>query len=221
MHSDLLLMLLADARLPVAGHTQSNVLEGAVRHGLVGADVPDFVRMRLGTVVRIDAATAVVARVRCAAEGAAADLGSVDAAWAARTPSPALRAAARGQGRALLRLAERLWPAADALRAVRLVPAPSRMVVLGAVAACSGIEAAALARLVAYDDVQTVCSAALKLLPLDPAEVATWAHTALQELDVDALATCSTTDEIPAPSHPQIEAWAQSHALSTRRLFRA
>ena len=34
MHTDLLLMLLSDARLPVAGHTQSGTLEGALVDGL-------------------------------------------------------------------------------------------------------------------------------------------------------------------------------------------
>ena len=41
---------------------------------------------------------------------------------------------------------------------------------LGAIAAATGLPAVELARVVAYDDVQTVLAAALKLLPLDPAD---------------------------------------------------
>ena len=33
-HPELVLLLLADARLPVGGHTQSGTLEGALAHGL-------------------------------------------------------------------------------------------------------------------------------------------------------------------------------------------
>lgn len=218
-----MVMLLADARLPVAGHTQSNTLEAAVSAGLGRADVPGYLRSRLATITVVDAATAVVARAQVLRDGAAADLGAVERAWAARTASRALREASRGQGRALLRLAGRLWESAPALDAVRTVAAPSRPVVLGAVAAATDVPADSLARLVGYDDVQTVCAAALKLLPLDPAEVASWALAALPQVDqlAGVVAGCVAPDDIPALTHPQIEAWAQSHAHTTRRLFRA
>ena len=41
--------------------------------------------------------------------------------------------------------------------------------VVGVTAAVAGLDAAQTARLVAYDDVQTVIAAALKLRPFDPA----------------------------------------------------
>jgi urease accessory protein len=223
MHAELLLMLLADARLPVAGHTQSNTLEAAVRAGLVAADVPGYVRSRLLTVTTVDAATAVVARHLCVTDGAAAELETVERAWAARTASSALRNASRVQGRALLRLVDRLWTGSEPLKAVRALPAPTRMVVLGAVAAEVGLPPVSLARLVGYDDVQTVCAASLKLLPLDPSTVAAWSLAALpyiEKLAVD-VAGCSSPVDIPARTHPQIEAWAQVHAHNQRRLFRA
>lgn len=218
-----MLMLLADARLPVAGHTQSNTLEPAVLAGLGAADVPGYVRSRLTTVTAIDAGTAVVSLRACTTYGGGADLIPVERAWAARTASPALRDAGRAQGRALIRLAARLWPASDPLKAIHGVATPARMVVLGAVAAEVGLSPVALARLVGYDDVQTVCAAALKLLPLDPAVVATWVHDALPDVDRLAASVAGTTcaDDIPALANPQIEAWAQSHAHTTRRLFRA
>ena len=51
--SQLTLMLLADARLPVAGHTQSGGLEPALQHGLT--DVPSYLRSLLATVTRVEA----------------------------------------------------------------------------------------------------------------------------------------------------------------------
>ncbi|MBE9928093.1 urease accessory protein UreF, partial [Cellulosimicrobium cellulans] len=57
-----MLALLADARLPTGGHTQSAGLEPALRAGMPAARVPDYVRARLATVTRTEAATAVVAR---------------------------------------------------------------------------------------------------------------------------------------------------------------
>ncbi len=223
MHSDLVLMLLADARLPVAGHTQSATLEPALADGLAPGDVPAYVRTRLATVTRVEAGTAVVARHLLSSGGGPADLLDVEAAWAARTPSAALRASSRGQARALLRLARRLWPDAAGISAVASLPAASRATTLGAVAAHLGLGPAGLGRLVGYDDVQTVCSAALKLAPLDPAAVAGWVLAALPDVTALAATVADLTDpaDIPAVGNPQIEAWAQAHALTSRRLFRA
>lgn len=223
MHPDLLLMLLADARLPVAGHTQSASLEPAVARGLGPAEVPAYLRLRLDSVVAVEAGTAVVARAMVEADGAAADLAALDRAWAARTASPALREAARGQGQALLRLVRRLWPDGPGTKALHAMERPTRAVVLGAVAGDLGLPAPSLARLVGYDDVQTVCAAALKLVPLDPATVTGWVHDALPlvEAMAESVVGLSRPEQVPATGAPQIEVWAQAHAHTTRRLFRA
>lgn len=217
-YPDLLTLLLADARLPVAGHTQSGTLEGAVMAGLGAADVPSYLRTRLWGVTRVEAGTALAAR-RAAVCGA--PLADVEMAWAARTVSPAVRSASRVQARTLLRLCGRIWP--DAAAPAQAVPGVSRAVALGAVAAGLGVGPDALARLVAYDDVQTVCAAALKLLPLDPAVVTGWVVDALPLVEevVAATAGIDGPDDIPAVGVPQIEVWAQAHARTTRRLFRA
>lgn len=209
--SELVLMLLADARLPVAGHTQSGGLEPALRDGL--ADVPAYVRMRLATVTRVEAATAVVARHHVLH---GLPLAPVEAAWAARTPSAALRENSRQQGRALRRLAARLWD-------VQVPDRSPRPLVLGAVAATTGLTPLALAHLVGYDDVQTVSSAALKLLPLDPATVTAWVYDALPVVAelADAVAPITAPADVPASGAPVIEAWAEAHARTTRRLFSA
>ncbi|TNM39748.1 urease accessory protein UreF [Nocardioides albidus] len=215
---ELILLLLADARLPVGGHTQSATLEGALGRGLGAADVPGYLRTRLLSSTRVEAGTAVVARATVERRG---PLDPVERAWAARTVSPALRDASRVQARALLRFVRRTWP--DVARPLDDLARPSRATVLGAVAAGLGLGAGSLARLVAYDDVQTVCAAALKLLPLDPVTVAGWVVEALPGVaEVErAVSWAELPSDIPACSAPQIEAWAQDHAATTRRLFRA
>lgn len=216
--SELFLMLLADARLPTAGHTQSAQLEPAVEQGLAAAEVPGFIAVRLATVARVEAATSVVA-LHHLRRGWPLD--AVELAWAARTPSAAMRATSRTMGRALLRLATRLWSSHSGLAALdRSAPRP---VVLAAAADACGVSSTSLARLVGYDDVQTVAAAALKLLPLDPAEVASWVLAALPDVDLLAaeVAPLTSPAAIPTAGAPLIEAWAERHAATTRRLFSA
>jgi urease accessory protein len=215
---DTLALLLADARLPAAGHTQSAGLEPGLARGLDPDDLPAYCRTRLATVVRTEAASAVVARHH-ALTGLSLD--AVETAWAVRTPSDAMRASSRMLGRGLLRLARRTWPAA-----VAGWPAdarPPRALVLGAIAATGGLPAVELAQVVAYDDVQTVLAAALKLLPLDPADATAWCLDLLPDVErlAHEVSTLTATSEIPATGSPLIEGWAQAHAHTTRRLFSA
>lgn len=218
--AELLMMLLGDARLPVAGHTQSAGLEPAVAAGLTPEEVPLYVAARLETVVRVEAGTAVVA-LHLLLTGQ--DLEPVSRAWAARTPSPALRKASRSQARAFLRISGRLWPESPHVTAVATLAGAPRAVAVAAAAATVGLGPRSLARLVGYDDVQTVASAALKLLPLDPATATGWVHDALPEVDRLAGAVAGLRDaaSVPALAAPQIEAWAQAHAVTSRRLFSA
>lgn len=212
--------LLADARLPVAGHTQSGSLEPALAAGLRADQIPDYLRLRLRAVTKVEAATAVVA---LAHQRSGRALEPVLEAWQARTPSPAMRATSRTQGKALLRLVTRLWPDAPAVDAVRALSDPPRPIVLAAAADAGALAPVALACLVGYDDVQTVVSAALKLTPMDPLVAAGWVHDALPHVDVlaAAVATLTTPDRIPAAGVPQIEGWAEAHAVAQRRLFSA
>ena len=216
--AELLLMLLADARLPTAGHTQSGGLEPAIVDGLLVHDVPAYVDLRLRTVTRVETATAVVA-LHALRQGHR--LPDVEAAWAARTLSPAMRVTSYAMGRALARIVGRLWPTHPSVAEVGN-RAPRSLVLAAAADAC-GLNPLALARLVGYDDVQTVASAALKLLPLDPADVAAWVLDALPAVDDLAVAVAHLTEPaaIPACGAPQIEAWAEAHAVAERRLFNA
>jgi urease accessory protein len=218
--SDLMMMLLGDARLPVAGHTQSAGLEGAVQHGLTGAEVPLYMAARLATTVRVEAGTSVVALHALTHQ---LTLEPVLVAWAARTPSAALRRTSRAQARALNRLAGRLWPDAEPVARATSLPGVPRPVALAAAAAAVGLNSLSLARLVGYDDVQTVAAAALKLLPLDPAVATGWVHDALPAVDAMATAAARLTEPaaIPSTAAPQTEVWAEAHARSNRRLFSA
>lgn len=207
-----LALLLADARLPVAGHTQSGGLEPALAAGL--DDVPSFMALRLATVTRTEAAAAVVTLAHLRrGEG----LDAVYDAWAARTASAAMRDTSRELGRGLLRLAEALWDLPPTLSGL------PRPMVLGAIAHATGIAAAEVAEVVGYDDLQTVASAALKLRPLDPAVATGWVVAALPLLAamVSQVVHLDSPRDIPATASPWIEQLAEDHAVTTRRLFRA
>ncbi|ARU53622.1 hypothetical protein CBR64_03820 [Cellulosimicrobium cellulans] len=291
-----MLALLADARLPTGGHTQSAGLEPALRAGMTAARVPDYVRARLATVTRTEAATAVVARhVALAAgpvpdgagsppAGGAPSAGVLDAvvldggsspaaraladtwhAWAARTPSPALRETSQRLGRGYLRLLRRLWAGHPAVVALdeaasvvagerraeqappdpgslatpgdrassgpgsaqggraRRAPQPPRPLVLGVTAACAGLSALQVARLVGYEDVQTVAAATLKLEPVDPVVATGWVVAAQPAIDALAHDVAHLTDPRAIPAHgaPLVEQWAEIHARTTERLFSA
>ena len=223
MSAPYLTMLLADGRLPTGAHTQSAGVEPAFAYGMRMDQVPDYLTVRLRTVTAVEAAAAAVARYRWGSESdqRTAAMVEVDAAWRVRTLSDVLRKASDSLGRSYLRTAGAVWPL-DALRGHQ-DGVWCRPVVLGAAAAEAGLAADELARLVAFEDVQTVIAAALKLQPFDPSRAVTWAVQAEPEVErlVGATAGVTTTDQIPAYSAPLIEEWGQRHDHATRRLFRA
>lgn len=151
----------------------------------------------------------------------AAGLREVEGAWGARTPSGVLRGVSRRQGRAYLRLAGRVWP--DVLRFLGSDSEVARPVVVGVIGAVTGLSAEQVARLVAYDDAQTVVAASLKLLPVDPADAASWLaelHDDIERLVAD-VAPLTEIDKIPADGAPLIDVLAQNHANERMRLFHA
>ena len=219
--AEYLRLLLADGRLPTGAHTQSGGVEPALAHGMPLEQVPDYLRVRLRTVTEVEAATAVVARhlwLGTNRSERARVLGEVDEAWRARTVSDALRDASDLLGRSYARMAGALWSLDLGERARRC-----RAVVVGATAAAAGISAADTARMVGFDDVQTVIAAALKIRPFDPALGLRWAAAAGFEVEllVGRVARLRSVDELPASSAPLIEAWGQAHATTERRLYRA
>lgn len=222
MSAPYLSLLLADGRLPTGAHTQSGGVEPAFQAGMGLAQVPDYLLVRLRTVTEVEAATAVLARQVWSDDGAdrLGRLRRLDAAWRARTASDALRDAADLLGRSYLRLAGGVWDLSLLTGAGRVW---CRAVVVGATAAAAGLSAAETARLVAFDDVQTVLAAALKLIPFDPAHGVAWAVRAQPEVErlVARVAGFTHLDDLPAPTAPLLEQWGQQHRSSERRLFRA
>jgi urease accessory protein len=233
-------MMLADARLPVGGHVHSAGLEPALLGGMAPTQVPAYMLGRARTVALVEAGTAVVARHVAGHNDGVGDasdsvqqlalaLASVDGAWAARTPSRAVRDVSRSLARGYQRLAGNLWATHPAVIASGLTRSQepsqtlSRPVLLGVIAAAAGLDAKSLVRLVVYDDAQTIAAAMLKLEPLDPATLPGWvlaACAAAEEFVID-LATLTSADAIPALGAPESEGWAEAHSRTTQRLFRA
>ncbi len=219
-----LTLLLADGRLPTGAHTQSAGVEPALAYGMTLAQVPDYLRVRLNTVTEVEAAAAVVARhawLRAhSAPARRAAMTEVDTAWRVRTLSDALRRASDLLGRSYLRTARAVWDLSP-LAGTRA--AWCRAVVLGATAAEAGLPARDVARLVGFEDVQTVLAAALKLEPFDPVQSVRWSAQVAPEVEamVDRVADLTDAAGLPAWSAPLVEEWGQRHERAERRLFRA
>src|SRR4051812_43181740 len=197
MHA--LTLLLADSRFPSGSYAHSLGLEQAVNDGLT--DVPAFLRARQRLVAEADARFAVEAR-----------RGDVlEAEWCARCPSPVLRDAARRLGAQLLRSAAAIWPVPQSR-----LPRP---LALGVVAAAAGLDDETTALLSLYDDAATVASAALKLLPLDPAVSARWLAELGPALAEQAAAVAADRGPLPAPAAVGLELAAAVHAERRERLF--
>jgi urease accessory protein len=204
------LLALADSRLPAGGHAHSGGLEQAIAAGVLTdpASLSTFLRRRLAT------AGAVAAGLAAAACGAdAAVLALLDAEADARTPSPALRAASRQQGRGLVRVGRRAWPSSawDSLPAL-----PHHPIALGVAAAAGGLTARDAAQAAAYLSVSGAATAAQRLLAMDPLTVA--AVTARLSPDIDAVAA-SATGTLPAVTDPLLDLLAEVHAARKDRFF--
>lgn len=214
-------MLLADARLPSGGHAHSAGVEPAVTAGVRPAELPALLRGRVSTTTLVEAGTAVAARHARLGSG---DLDAVEAAWAARTPSRAQRDAARMLARGYLRVGAALLPGDQVIDGWRRrVTPPPRPCVLGVIGAGLDLSPLELARLVVYEDMQAAAAAVLKLEPCDPLDLVTLVVELCSGVEdrVNTISTITDPADIPALSAPQSEAWAQVHARSTRRLFRA
>jgi urease accessory protein len=211
------LLTLADSRLPAGGHTHSGGVEQAIAAGVVidPATLTAFLRRRLHTVGAVGAGLAAAA---CRAEAVA--LSCIDEEADARTPSPALRAASRAQGRGLVRVGRRAWPSPlwDALP-----ERPHHPVALGVAARVAGLTPRDAAAAAAYLAVSGPATAAQRLLAMDPLAVA--ALTARLAPDIDAVAESSSNghpcrrEELPAAADPLLDLLAEVHAARKDRFF--
>jgi len=222
------LLLLADSRLPAGGHAHSGGVEAVVDRGLL-RDAGDLGVFLDGRVAGAGTVVAAVAAAGCllADRAEPVDWARWDAAVSARTPSAALREASRVQGSALLRTARRVWQAA-ALEALARHGRPHHPLVLGAAVAAAGDGAGAAARLAVHHLLGGACSAAVRLLGLDPIEVAAvQAQAARRAEPLTCTATRAAREAVehddprrlPSTGTPLPEVLAQLHARSEVTLF--
>jgi urease accessory protein len=241
------LLTLADSRLPAGGHAHSGGVEQAIAVGLVSdpPSLAVFLRRRLQTAGAVAAGLAsaattlsssgrhrghlpspvVLSRTSAssgeppapASSALVAPLRALDAEADARTPSLALRAASRQQGRGLVRVGRRAWPSPlwDALPST-----PHHPVALGVAAAAGGLTPRDAAAAAAYLSVSGPATAAQRLLAMDPLTVA--AVTARLAPDIDTVAERSLSrakGELPADTDPLLDLLAEVHAARKDRFF--
>ena len=132
--------------------------------------------------------------------------------WAARCPSPALRDARPAARRPAAALG------GGHLGRARAAGSP-RPLALGVVAAAAGVSDEDTALLALYDDAATVASAALKLLPLDPAVTVGWLADLAPAMALAARAIAADDGPLPAPAAVAIELSAPIHLEQRERLF--
>nr|BFE63069.1 urease accessory UreF family protein [Dactylosporangium thailandense] len=215
MNTDLL--LLADGRFPSGGHAHSGGLETAVARGRV----TDLVGLRAFLLGRLRTAGLVAAAFAAAACARPEAMEELEDELAARTPSPALRLAARRQGRSLCRAALVVWPGEHVTRAAAARVA--QPIALGVAAHAAGLGPEAAALMAAYHAISGPASAAVRLLGLDPYRV----HAVLAELGdaCDDVAREAATHargpigDLPAASAPLLDVSAEDHAAWEVRLF--
>ena len=235
------LLTLADSRLPAGGHTHSGGVEQAIAAGVVHdpGTLTAFLRRRLHTAGAVAAGLAAAATTLSssgrhrdqvpfpvalspassssgeppapASSKLVAALLFLDAEADARTPSPALRAASRQQGRGLVRVGRRAWPspAWDALP-----ERPHSPLALGVAAAAAGLTPRDAAAAAAYLSVSGPATAGQRLLAMDPLAVA--ALTARLAAEIDEVAA---VDGVPAAADPLLDLLAEVHTARKDRFF--
>jgi urease accessory protein len=228
---DASLLMLVDGRFPAGGHAYSAGVEAAVAIGDVvdGPTLERYLLGRLATTGRVDAAFTARA---CAGLGRdpSADavalaplVADLDGEYSARVPSPYLRQTSRRLGRQLLRAATRIWttPGLDAVTAT--TGGPHQPVALGAVVAAAGGTAADAAGISLHHLTAAVTSAAVRLLGLDPIELAVVQERAGRTCDTygahSARWALLPPAELPAWGGALTEILGEHHGSLDARMF--
>lgn len=198
------LLQLADGRFPAGGHAHSGGTEPACGVGDVTdvASLGAYVDGRMATSGRVDATFAAYA---CSLVGSGAatadDWRTLDGELAARTLSPASRRAGRTLGRQLLRAGGRVWPHPDLAVVREAVPdGVLQPIALGAVAGVAGLAPADAALCALHHLLTGITTAALRLLGLDPFEIARLHADAAGAIDVLAVDAASIAASVAAPA---------------------
>jgi urease accessory protein len=209
------LLTLADSRLPAGGHAHSGGVEQAIAAAVLTdpASLATFLRRRLTTSGAVAAGLAAAACRAVDDADVVSALAVLDAEADARTPSPALRAASRQQGRGLVRVGGRAWPHP----AWAALPAqPHHPLALGVAAAAGGLAPRDAAAAAAYLSISGPATAAQRLLAMDPITVA--AVTARLAPEVDEVADAATHG-LPADTDPLLDLLAEAHTVRKDRFF--
>ncbi|WP_306338784.1 urease accessory protein UreF [Streptomyces sp. KL118A] len=217
------LLVLADGRFPAGGHAHSGGAEAAVKAGRItgAASLESFCRGRLYT-------SGLVAAALAAAAALGGDPGTLDAAADARTPSAALRHAARRLGRQLTRAARATWPHPELDALARQLPKGAHQpVVLGLAARAAGLGPEDAAYCSAYEGISGPATATVRLLSLDPFDATAVLARLAPDVDDVALRAAEAArrvvdegvDALPAASAPLLEISAEAHAAWPVRLF--
>jgi urease accessory protein len=225
------LLLLADGRFPSGGHAHSGGAEPSVGVGDISdlVSLRQFVRGRLGTTGRVDAAFAAAVCALCSDGGCERMVDAetwlrFEAEYIARTASPRLRQASRTLGRQLLRGGRRAFASRhydEAIAALGTsIPQPIVMGLVAAAARCTPTEAA-LCEL--HHLVGSLTSAGVRLLGLDPFEIAAFGAALGPELERLAIEAASTAHNdaalLPADVSLLNDVLAEHHGTWEVRLF--
>lgn len=213
------LLLLADSRLPSGGHAHSGSLAVAVSRGVVR----DIETLRAFCDARLHSAGALSALFANRAQRSAHDpsiLTELDNALDIRMISSASRMSSRAQGNGLVRVASTTWPSAS------LAHIPSRAhhaIALGVCVAVVGGSAKDAAVIASTNSITANCSAAVRLLGLDPFSVSKL-QAEFGVAITDIAESVSTLDDmeinsLPAFSSPGLDLLAQAQTRLEVRLF--
>jgi len=192
--------------------------------GLQADDIPAYMQARLTTVTPLECSVCILAHRHAGDRVSPAAFARLEQAFNARTPSAIQRRTAQTLGRGLLHLARSLQLTHPAVAALgQLDTPPSRGTALGVLGRALDVDERACAHICCYEDLQGVAAAALKLLPVTPAQVTRWVLAAGAQID-PIIAQAQTVDDctaLPAFCAPRMEFQAQAHSLRNRRLFNA
>ena len=226
---DAALLMLVDGRFPAGGHAYSAGVEAAVAIGDVvdGPTLERYLRGRLATTGQVEAAFAAHS---CARLGGGSDAGALgvlaaelDGEYSARIPSPYLRETSRRLGRQLLRAATRIWTSAGIVAVSETDGGSHQPIALGAVVAAAGGSAADAAGLSFHHLTAAVTSAAVRLLGLDPIELAVVQERAGRECDAYRSQSSRWASmppaELPAWGGSLTEILGEHHGSLDARMF--
>ena len=151
------------------------------------------------------------------------DLRLLDAEYTARVPSPHLRMTSRRLGRQLLRAARPIWPHLILDELAGVEHGAHQPIVLGAVVGAAGGAPCDASAVVLHHLSAAVASAGIRLLGLDPIELAAVQArgsraAATTPSDVDGWINCDPS-ELPAIGGLLTEILGEEHGRRDTRLF--